>query len=172
MNRTKITRIFVPALMLLALAGCKTNESNYRAAYEVARQHQQGAVDDETYSLIKQEEMPATMAVGSDTLRVKTEIVAMYRDEATDAGVGMKSYNVVVGQFRQVFNAKAMRDRLATYGYTPYIVATREPLYYVVAVGCDSKTAVVEEIKKVESDKNLVMKQPFPWVLTPVGFSE
>lgn len=172
MNTCKIIKIIVPVIVLMSLSGCKTNEDNYRAAYEVALQHQQGDVDPETGSLMKNEEMPSATVVGTDTLRMKTEIVAVYAEKRDGNAVKMFPYNVVVGQFRQVFNAKAMRDRLKSYGYSPYIVATREPLYYVVASGCSTKADVAELVERIESDKNLVMKLPFPWVLKPVGISE
>ncbi len=170
MKKRRFIGLIAVAVTLVLMSGCKTSEDNYRAAYEVARQHQQDGVDDETYSLMKAEEMPSAVAVGNDTLRIKTEIVALYIDKQNDAGEKMYPYNVVVGQFRQVFNAKAMRDRLKLYGYSPYIVATREPLYYVVASGCSDKEEAAALIKRMEADKKVVMKKPFPWVLMPAGF--
>lgn len=172
--RTAIkTRITVTAaIFMLMITACKTNENNYRTAYEAARQHQQGDIDATTYSLIKQEAMPTAMAIGQDTLRVKTETVALYTDNSTDSGQKLNPFNVVTGQFRQVFNAKAMRERLKNHGYDAYIIETGEPLYYVVAGGCATKEEVPAIVKRVENDKNIVVKLPFPWVLHPAGFPQ
>lgn len=172
MKIRKFIGLIAPVLAMMLMSGCKTSEDNYRAAYEVAWQHQQDGVDDDTYSLMKAEEMPQAVTVGADTLRMKTEIVALYVDKQSGAGEKMYPYNVVVGQFRQVFNAKAMRDRLKSYGYSPYIVATREPVYYVIASGCRGKDEAAALIKRMEDDEKVVMKMPFPWVLVPVEFSE
>ncbi len=157
-------------VMLLCLSACKTNEDNYRAAYEIARQQQQGDIDDETYSLIKKEAMPEATVVNGDTLRIKTDLVSLYVDKAVESDAKMMPFNVVVGKFRQVFNAKAMRDRLIAAGYKSYIIENREPSYYVVAVGCDTRDAAADAVKQIENDGNLVTKLPFPWVLMPVGF--
>ncbi len=83
----------------------------------------------------------------------------------------VKRYNVVVGQFRQVFNAKQMRERLISGGYdSAMIVHTREPLYYVVTATASTPEEILQEWRKVTGDKNLVLKSPMPFILSPSHF--
>lgn len=162
--RAIATTTIISAILLIA-EGCKTTEENYRAAYETARQNQYSGVDSTIYAKIRQEAVPSVILEGGDSIRMQTEFVT-----ATKAKDGtapqVKRYGVVVGQFKQVFNARAMLSRIAANGYPDaYIVETREPLYYVVAVGSDTPQQAAKDLRRIAADKSMSLRQPLPWIL-------
>ena len=136
-------KILLAAALCALLAGCKTNEANYRQAYEVAKQKFENA---------------DTVSTGSHKLeRYAQPHVSVVR-----------RYNVVAGRFRQIFNARQMRQRLIASGYgATAILASPMPLYYVVTISTDTVADAVEEIHWLESDTTLRFRAPLPFVLSP-----
>ncbi|MDE6322237.1 MAG: hypothetical protein K2L93_08070, partial [Muribaculaceae bacterium] len=121
----------------ISLTGCHTNEKIWaQSAGKVTHKMQQtGGIDSTVYAKIRKEARPSVVKVGNDTMALVTQSIHLTADQP-DAQ--LKRYNVVVAQFKQLFNARSMRNRLYAAGYVnPYIVETNEPLYYVVAEGCD-----------------------------------
>lgn len=150
---------------LIVLGSCKTTEANYREAYETARQTQYTGVDSTVYAKIRQEAIPSTITADGDSIHMKTEFVTATKAKDGSAPQIMR-YGVVVGQFKQVFNARAMLGRLAGNGYPDaYIVENREPLYYVIATGNNDLKQAAVDLKKISSDKNLSLRPPLPWIL-------
>lgn len=159
--------LIVSALLALAaFSGCRTTEENYRAAYELAKKKDTGSpVDSTIYARIRNEARPQAVAVGGDTLRMKSEYVAL-TPETGGSLAEFKTYNVVVAQFKQLFNAKSVRKRLAAAGYTgAFVIQTREPLYYVVAVSSATPAEALAALKKIEADKPVPMRGPCPFVV-------
>ncbi len=160
-------------LALLALAAfmssCRTTESNYREAYDKAKTLQ-GSENLEMTALIEKERAPIDMVVGTDTMRYRKEFVTI---TPNGGGIGsIKRYNVVVGRFRQVFNAKSMRERMAKLGYDSYVIENAEPAYFVVVFSSDSKEEAAAKFREVIGEKRIVFKTPFPWVLEPARYVE
>ncbi|WP_303023672.1 SPOR domain-containing protein [Duncaniella muris] len=117
----------------LLTVSCKTSESNYRQAYEtaVAKNREASGVDSTIYARIRNSAQTSDLIAGSDTLPMRTEYVG-YTENGGASREMLKRYNVVVGQFKQKFNAREMRARLQANGYPDaFIIHTREPLYYV-----------------------------------------
>lgn len=165
-----LVRLFFVAIIGSALlVGCKTTEKNYRTAYELAKEKQEetGGVDSTIYAKMRPQGHSAVVMAGNDSLEIHTVTIGFTKDcGATVATV--KKYNVVVGQFKQIFNAKEMRQRLINNGYEGAMVLhTREPLYYVVAQSCETPEEALAAVKKIANDKNIVVRSPFPWVLRP-----
>ncbi len=164
-------RLPVIILVLAAvLTGCKTNENNYRQAYEaaVAQREESAGLDSTIYSRIRNSARTSKLVVGADSLPVRTEYIG-YTEDGGASRATVKRYNIVVGQFKQVFNAKAMRKRLLEQGYdSAFIVHTREPLYYVVTATCATPEDAAREFERVKSDKNIVLRAPVPFVLQPM----
>ena len=154
------------AAIALSLASCKTNEQNYRNAYEVAKQAQYTGVDSTIYAKIRQEAVPTAVMADGDSIRMKTEFVTATKGAADKATATVKRYGVVVGQFKQVFNARAMLSRISANGYPgAYIVETREPLYYVVAYGTDNLDEAAATMKRVAKDSSMRLREPLPWII-------
>lgn len=155
------------AVAALLTTGCKTSESNYRAAYEIAKGRQESAVDSTIYSRYRPQGKGAKLVAGADSLTMFTLAVGYTADGGADAST-LKRYNVVVGQFKQIFNAREMRKRLIGQGYEgAMIVHNREPLYYVIAESCDTPEQAAAAIARLRADSNIVLREPFPWVLRP-----
>lgn len=158
-------------LMLLVSAilpaawSCKTSEANYRAAYELARSKNDIGVDSTVYTQIRREARPQTVVVGGDTIAMKSEYVRLTENEG-GSRESFLTYNVVIAQFKQLFNARSVRSRAVEAGYKDaFIVQTREPLYYVVAVSCATPAEAKAALAGVESRKPVVMRDPCPFIL-------
>ena len=154
------------AIATLSLTACKTTEANYRAAYEMALQKDKEGIDEETYALIKQEEAPQEIGSEGDKLRVITQSVVVTKNAGND-DASIRRYNVAIGSFRQVFNAKAMRGRIVDKGYDVFIVETSEPTYYVIAAACDTIEQAKEVIARLQADESIILRHPYPCILQP-----
>lgn len=160
-------------LAVLALVGCKTNENNYRQAYEaaVAQRNDESGVDSTIYAKIRNSARTSDLVVGNDSMPMRAEYIG-YTENGGASRETVKKYNVVVGQFKQVFNARQMRQRLIAAGYdSTFIVHTREPLYYVVTATCSTPEEAFKAFQKVKSDKDLVLRAPVPFILRPAHFA-
>lgn len=156
--------ISMMAIAILALSGCKTSEQNYRQAYEIAKNANTDGIDSTIYARIRQEAVPSAILADGDTIRMQTELVTLFKD--ANSPVSAKQYGVVVNQFKQIFNAKALRNRLHASGYPEaYIVQTSEPLYYVIVADFDDVNQAGAMMKKLAKDTNLGIRPPFPWIL-------
>lgn len=159
-------RILVPIMALLLLASCKTTEQNYREAYEAAKQKEKAGLDSAVYDKMQQEALPKIEVVDGQSVRTLTAHVMV-----TD-GVGsaeqLRQYSVVANQFKQVFNAKAMRQRLAGLGYNAFVVNTSEPLYYVIADSFADEKAAIALLDTLAKDSRIILKTPFPFILESI----
>lgn len=136
----------------VAMAGCKTSESNYRTAYELAVKDRQPvpALDEEPVD---------------DEL---TEQWAEYVSFTENSGdlANYHTYHVVVAQFKQVFNARSMRGRIAESGYPDAIVINSGvPIYYVVAVSTDTFEQAKQALEKIKNDNGISVRAPYPRIL-------
>lgn len=163
----KFAIIFTIALLVMS---CKTNEKNMNDAYVRAiagRENDNPGLDSTIYSQIRREMNHNTMVVNGDSVDVSTQWLSV-----TEGGGGirenLKRYNIAVGQFKQLFNAKSMRERLLDMGYPgAFVVQTREPYYYVIAASLSDVNDAVTFLHKVEKDPQLKMKSPLPFILEP-----
>ncbi|MBE6317856.1 MAG: hypothetical protein E7081_02655 [Bacteroidales bacterium] len=153
-------------IMFIFATSCKTTERNYREAYELAKgaglQH-----DSLVANLIANEQAPIAINVGNETMKLKKEYVSLIADDVTTKDV-LKQYNIVVGSFRQIFNARSMAARMLTLGYKSYVLSNRTPIYFVAVASTDSLDEALLLYKKAKSDVRVVYKAPFPWVLESV----
>ena len=163
---------FLP-LSLMALAmmavGCKTTESNYRQAYEtaVAKNRDSSGVDSTIYAKIRNSARTSDLVVTGDTMPMRTEYIG-YTEDGGASRETIGRYNVVIGQFKQVFNARQMRARLQSSGYdSAFIIHTREPLYYVCTQACATPEEAEKAFVRVKDDKSIVLRDPLPFILRP-----
>lgn len=163
-------RLLLPlALAAITLASCKTTEANYRAAYTEAVNHNRNSsgVDSTIYSRIRNNASMSTLKVDGDTLPMRTEFIG-YTDGGGASRDMVKTYNIVVAQFKQLFNARQMRERLQAAGYPETIILhTREPLYYVVTATVATPAEARAAYRKVKADKKIYLKPPTPFILRP-----
>ena len=109
--------------------------------------------------------------VGTDSLTLRREYVG-YTTDGGSSRENVLRYNIVVGQFKQVFNARQMRQRLIDGGYEgAMIVNTREPLYYVIAATASTPEEALQAWRRVTTDKAIVLRAPLPFILQPARFN-
>ncbi|MCH5347299.1 MAG: hypothetical protein J1E63_09325 [Muribaculaceae bacterium] len=166
----KLTHLLtIITISLLALSACKTTEANYRAAYESAVAGRQGSspLEGTIYNQFRQNATTRQFRVGNDTIGVRFENIGFPSDGGATRD-DMLHYNIVVGGFKQIFNAKAMRDRLNDTGdYNAFVVNTREPLYYVVAFTTDSLELAGQHLDTILQSPPFPMRDGYPFILQP-----
>lgn len=164
----------VVTLTALLSVSCKTNENNYRQAYETAvtQKRESSGVDSTIYARIRNSARMSDLVIGADSLPMRTEFVG-YTENGGASREMLKRYNVVVGQFKQVFNAREMRTRLQGAGYPDaFIIHTREPLYYVCTATCPTAEEAAKAFEKVKADKSIVLRDPLPFILRPAHMAK
>ena len=153
------------ALSTISLTGCKTSEANYKAAYQTAKTASSDGIDSTIYAKIRQEAVPTAILADGDSIRTQAEFTTIY-SEPGDTVPSVIPYGIVVAQFKQIFNAKAMRQRLQQSGYhNACIVNTREPLYYVIAEYYSDINDAARGLKRLNTDNTVKTRPPFPWIL-------
>ena len=156
----------IAAALLLGAYACKTNEANYRDAYEKAKEKQTDTGDSLTTAMLRQSDQPKMTLIGGDTLPARTFAIAAKVDAGSEEGV--KKYCVVVGKFRQIFNASSMCSRLQETGYPDAcVVHDRQKYYFVIASSTNVAAEVALLMQAVIADKSIVLQQPFPYILRP-----
>lgn len=155
----------VGVVAAIVLDGCGTNEENYKKAYDKAKETGGRSMEGTIYNRIRERSRMEKIVSDGDTVNVVVEYVTA----AKDAGFTVESlrrYNAVVGQFKQLFHAKSMRNRMAEGGYgDAIIVATGEPLYYVVALSSQSLGDVRSAADSLRKSSPVKLREGFPFIL-------
>lgn len=167
-------RKIIPPVLLLAaltagLAGCRTTEANYRSAYDkaIAGRDSAEALENTIYG---RERLRAgyeyARTASGDTVAIRRQLVKI-----TEGGGGIREnlrrYCVVIGQFKQRFNAVSMRDRMALEGTLPgaFVVETGEPYYYVVGASYPTLEAAAKELENLRKEPPIPFRDPIPFIL-------
>lgn len=159
--------LMIMSVVALIASACKTNENNYRAAYEKAKERHTETGDSVTTAAFRDSQMPKDMTIDGVTLPVMTFPAMAVKETDADAPQ-MQRYCVVAGRFRQIFNAGSMRDRLRGLGYgDAFVMQDRDGNYYVVAGTAAVPKAASELIDRLKNDNSVVLRQPFPFVVRP-----
>lgn len=167
MKLKSLNTLCAVAIVCVAVS-CKTTEANYRAAYERAIEGK-NANDTDSVGItpIRQEVKTIMKNIDGADLPTISRFVNI-----TENGGGInesiKRYCVVSGQFKQVFNARSMRERLVENGYPGAFVVQADDRYFLVVAGSfhDAKQAR-ELYDKLKADDALKLKSPMPLVLLP-----
>ena len=172
MKRTPLHAI----ILLTALAftilipSCKPSEKNYRKAYErtmAARDSSDTDFDETIYGRYRKQLVSTPVIVGNDTLDARTQNISVTPDGG-GINESIKPYMVVIGGFKQLFNARSLRERLLDLGYPgAFLVQTAEPYYFVVAKACTTPEEAIATIKVLKANPPIPMRNGFPWVLQP-----
>jgi len=163
--------VVLGAAAFLATA-CRTSEANYRAAYEKtmeARRAEQ-SVDSTVYGGVRRRANIRSMEVRPG---VSTD-VRVQHVRVTEGGGGINEnllrYCVVVGQFKQRFNAISLRNRLVDAGYpAAFVVETAEPYYYILIGSYSGLSEAYSAMEKFVSTPAIAMKEPMPFILQASG---
>lgn len=154
----------IASVAMATFTSCKSNEANYRAAYDrvVERQREMTGVDEATYSRIEAERTANTAVVMGDSVRMLTNRVSIVDGEASE----LKPYSVVVGEYKQLFNARSFRNRLKKEGHGAYVVKDSESIYYVAAEGFETAPEAANFLNNISSKIKIKIPIPKPWILS------
>lgn len=148
MNKTLYLIGSIVFMMLLSAASCKTTEENYKAAYDIAvKKQESGAGRDVSSYISRERRLNEYKQVGTDSVRIVIEHVSIVDGPVNNA----KKYGVVVGEFKQVFNARSYRDRINNAENTPetpaFVVMNAMKQYFVIYRSFDTKTGAAAFMK-------------------------
>lgn len=167
--RKSVLISFTAILALLAATGCKPTESSYREAYNKAavRDTARTEFENTIYGRYRQQVRTEAVISGNDTLQART--VRVY--PTTEAGTRpeqIKRWCVVAADFKQLFNARSMQQRLAENGFPgAFVVQIPEPYYYVVAASYDNYAEALRTLRQLETASPVRLRQGFPYMLHP-----
>ncbi|MDE6467790.1 MAG: SPOR domain-containing protein [Muribaculaceae bacterium] len=167
----KFALISAALLAAVSLTGCKTTEANYRAAYEKAVSYNDVESDSlELNGIIYGKERRNMTQRTVESAAGPVDVVTQILRATEDGGLGerqMLTYNVAVGQFKQLFNAKSMRERLVEEGYKNAFVAENpEPFYYVIIQTTSSAAEAKQTLERVVADGKISMREPCPMIIS------
>lgn len=132
----KLILTVIAALCATSLfVACKPTEKNYKMAYDRAKEKARRGLTDAEYEMMVLNELPGYMRTPTDSVRAFTEgLMWQYTPLAVDSGrkVEPAPYNLAVGKYTMLTNAKAHADRLAADGWHSHIFRTGAAVYYVV----------------------------------------
>lgn len=159
--------IFLIIGLMVALTACKPSEANYKRAYDTAIAAGRDADEDSTiYAGMRRQMSQREAVLDGDTVMIKTQWVSATADGG-GTNDSIRQYCVVAAEFKQVFNARSMRDRLAGMGYNgAFVVQNSEPRYYVVALSTSQADEAAACLRKLRNEKALALKAPLPYILT------
>ena len=120
-------------------------------------------------NLIAEDQAPVEVEVAGRIMKMRKEYVSIVTDKDVTKDM-LKRFNVVVGRFKQLFNARSMATRMSSLGYSSFVVVDRTSSYFVVAAATDMSEEALVMYEKVLSDNRVVYKTPFPWVLEPAQY--
>lgn len=145
--------------------GCKTTEANYRAAYEKAVSARETDERETIYGGASRQLGSKVMVEKGDTAEIMIKHVSPVVAKGAKAPE-VKKYMLVVGEFKQLFNAESMCKRFIASGYSSAIVVqTAEPYYYIVAESFDSIKDVKLALETIEKNTPFPLKAPAPFIL-------
>lgn len=157
------------ALATILITSCKTTEKNYRTAYErtmTAQDTTHLEFEQTIYGRYRRDMRVSESIVGGDT--VATRIQRVFITPGDSVPNKLKTYNLIIGQFKQLFNANSMRQRLRDMGYTgAFVVQTAEPYYYVVAQDYDDQSQAAAALKRMRANPPFRLRDPLPFLLRP-----
>lgn len=155
--------ILTTIIAALALAACHTTEENYRRSYDIAVNKTRTGTGAGDYEAAQIERMRNTAEVDGDSVRV----ISRHFNVVDDSADVVMRYSVVVGEFKQKFNAMSFRDRLRAERQPSYVVFTggEDRLYLVVAHGYNSLDLAAAYIRILDKQTTIKPTVPKPWVL-------
>lgn len=164
--RKTLIRFLLCVITLGAFSACRTTEANYREAYQKALEARRNAaaVDSAVYGEIRRQMDMRTITLADGR---QIEVMGLPVRVSEDGGginENLRRYNVVVGRFKQFFNANSLRRRFADSSLPgAFVVETAEPYYYVIASSWNTPAEAQDALQALPQGLNL--KAPLPFIL-------
>lgn len=158
--------LILAAAMLMA--ACKTSETAYRAAYEkaVAGRTDESAIDSTIYGNVRRQMTARTATLpGGGSIEIRTQHIRATAGAGATAD-SIRAYSLVAGGFKQLFNARSLRQRLIDAGYpNTFIAETSEPYYYVITGSYTDLKQATDAAEAFDSNGRKTVKTPAPFIL-------
>lgn len=168
----KILKLIAATVCIMGtLYSCKPTEANYRQAYLTTKEKadEKSPVESTIYNNLRRQTIKSGIIDGNDTIPLMQTAVKCTPGISVPDSVGL--YSVAVAQFKQIFNARSMMNRLRGMGYSAAtVVENGEPLYYVLISTFDNADAAVESYKAIANDADIVCREPYPCIFKPSVF--
>ncbi len=133
--------------MALSLGSCRSKkQSEYRKAYEAAKQRELAQRDSQAGSPIEYEAPKNAREIKTNAV-VRKEKVSAYQGENQD---NLRRFSVVIGSFQNPTNAKSLRERMTKMGYEAVLAENEIGMLRVIISSFDTReeaTASREAIK-------------------------
>lgn len=158
--------LILTAVAAAVFTACRTTEANYRQAYErtVAARAEQDSLDNTIYGHERRKMGETKVRTSAGETTVKTQFVRVA--DGCGLNENLHRYNAVVGQFKQIFNAKSMRERLIDAGFPATIVVeTAEPYYYIAIGSFNTVDEAAEALDKYRTSGCAIGNAKEPFVL-------
>ncbi len=164
MKRLYHLSVLIALTLCMGLTSCHSNEQNYKEAYDKAMAKYKDGVGEETYNKIEAERVRYTHVINGDSVRMVRMSVNV---ALATTHIEFQRYNVVVGEFKQQFNATTYRDRLKQEeGYPSYLLyGGTDKKYYVVIKGFDESDVAAAFIKDLDKKVKMPILTPIPWII-------
>lgn len=161
------------ALAALFLTACKPTEKNYKMAYDLAQERLRAGLDEDEFELISEEKLPPYQHGLTDSVRVQSvPLMWQWSPEAVDSGkrASPKVYNLSVGTYKMLTNAKAHAGNLAAQGWKSAVMRSGAgPTYYVVIRRSDDLDSVAHDARTfTKQNPNGLVGQSVPIALRPL----
>ena len=147
-NYNPMRKNWIWGLSLVLIGGrasCKSSQSAYKAAYEKAQEKKiEEPVTTGTTPVVT---TPSTTTTTTTTTTTNTAPIREQSEKinAVDGNDALlKSYNVIVGSFRQRLNAQSLCERLRADGYPAVLAQNAQGMYRVVACSFDDRATAVQ----------------------------
>lgn len=159
-------KILVVVGFVAGLCSCHTTETNYKESYDKAVEASRTGEKGEKYKQELASRMRNNYVVDGDSIRLLRHHfnIVDYKNDV------VKTYGVVVGEFKQKFNAQSYRDRLRSEcGLESYVVyVSRTKLYCVVAQAYDDLSVAATFANNPEKYMKIKVLVPKAWVLVRI----
>lgn len=147
MNK-KILTFCTLALLLFTFGSCKPKQSEFKSAYEAAKEREMGSEVEivEEYETVSRPRPNPTTNSSESVRREKITPVS-----SSDAS-GLKAYSVVIASISMKPNADALKRKMEQAGYKTILVQNDQNMYRVIIASYDSKDQAVARRAEILND--------------------
>ena len=144
----------ITILIALALSGCKPTEKGYQAAYDAAKSKREAAVAELGVDLpagaFQEVDGPQLKEVNGVKIYVLNERLkpADFITELPD------NYNVAIGKYKMITNAKSQAEVLIKEGYEAFPAKNNQGIYYTIAGSFHTQAEAVKFYEEYQKGKN------------------
>ncbi len=144
----KIMIAGVTLAMVLSLGSCRSKKkSEYRKAYEAAKQRELAQREAEVESPIEYEAPRNAREVKTNAV-VRRERVSAYEGENQN---NLRQFSVVIGSFQNPTNAKSLRERMTKKGYNAVLAKNEIGMLRVIISSFDTREEAVASREAIKA---------------------